>query len=56
MLAFGVGLLLSAVGFWPGCEEHALTAIGFLVGVVASFMWAAWLVRLLLTGRSAVTG
>jgi hypothetical protein len=56
MLAFGAGLLLSAVGFWLGGEEYPLTAIGFLVGAVTGFVWAAWLARLLLTGRLAVAG
>jgi hypothetical protein len=54
MLAFGVGLLFSAVGFWLGGEEYPLTAIGFLVGVVTGFVWAAWLARLLLSGRLPV--
>jgi hypothetical protein len=28
-----------------------MTVIGFLVGVVTGFVWAAWLARLLLSGR-----
>jgi hypothetical protein len=45
MLAFGVGLLLSAAGFWLGGMEHLLAAGGFLVGSVTGAVWAAWLAR-----------
>jgi hypothetical protein len=51
MLAFGVGLILSSVGFWLGGEQHPLTAVGFIVGSLMGMVWAAWLAWWLMTGR-----
>jgi hypothetical protein len=51
MLVYGLGLFLSAVGFWYGGQQHPITALGYLLGSMAGILWAGWLARLLLTGR-----
>lgn len=55
MLAAGVGLLLSAVGFWLGGEQHPLAAAGFISGFIADFVWPAWLAWSMLAARTTVT-
>ncbi len=51
MIGAGVGLLLSAIGFILGGEQHPLAAAGYLVGFIAGIGWTAWLARLLLAGQ-----
>ena len=43
----GVSFMVIAVGFWIDGPQHPLAAIGFLVGAIASPVWAIWLGRLL---------
>jgi hypothetical protein len=50
----GVGLLLSAIGFILGGEQHPLAAAGYLVGFIAGIGWTAWLARFLLAGQLVV--
>lgn len=50
LVASGLGLLLSAAGFWLGGAENPIAAVGFVVGMTAGTVWAAWLVRLLWAG------
>lgn len=43
MMIFGMGLLLSAVGFWLGGERHPLAAIGYFAGSIAGMVWPLWM-------------
>jgi hypothetical protein len=54
MLVYGLGLFVSAVGFWYGGQGHPATAAGYIVGSVAGILWAAWLAWILLTGRLTI--
>jgi hypothetical protein len=54
MIGAGVGLLLSAIGFILGGEQHPLAAAGYLVGFIAGIGWTAWLARFLLAGQLVV--
>lgn len=47
-LAAGVGLLICAVGYFVGGEQHPLTAVGYVAGFIAGFVWSFWLARFLL--------
>jgi hypothetical protein len=43
----GASFLIIAVGFWIDGPQHPMAALGFLVGAIASPVWAVWLGRLL---------
>ena len=43
----GASYIVIAIGFWLSGPQHPLAAIGFLVGAIASPVWAIWLGRLL---------
>lgn len=54
MLAFGLGLVISAAGFRLGGEQSPLAAGGYVLGAVAGAVWAGWLARWLLAGRLVI--
>jgi hypothetical protein len=54
-LVAGIGLILIALGFWIGGEEHPLTAVGALVAFAGIFIWAIWFGKLLLSGKLLVS-
>jgi hypothetical protein len=54
MFVAGIGLLLSAVGFMLGGEQHQLAAAGYVTGFIAGFVWPVWLARVLFAGASLI--
>lgn len=46
MVAYGVGFIVAAAGFRAGGWENPLSALGYLVGVIAGLGWTIWLGRL----------
>jgi len=38
----GIGLILIAVGFWIGGQEHFLTILGGLVSFIGILIWTVW--------------
>ncbi len=54
LIAFGLGYVVSAVGFWLGGWQNPLAALGYLVGAVTGPIWPFQLGKLLLAGRLPV--
>jgi hypothetical protein len=54
MLIYGLGLFVSAAGFWYGGQGHPVTAAGYLLGSIAGIVWAGWLAWILLAGRLSI--
>lgn len=47
-VAFGLGFILGAIGFWIGGQQHPLSILGFISTGLIGPAWAIWLGRLLL--------
>ena len=49
----GAAIIVTAIGFVLGGQQHPLSAAGFAVGAVAVPVWAFWLGKVLGSGTSA---
>lgn len=54
MLAAGAGLLICGLGYLVGGERHPLTAVRYVTGFIAGFVWPVWLARFLLAGPGVI--
>jgi hypothetical protein len=48
----GVSIILTAIGFVLGGQQHPLSVAGFAVGAVAVPVWAFWLGKVLASGTT----
>lgn len=46
-IVLGASLILGAVGFWIGGQQHPLTVVAFLAGAILAPVWLFWLGRVL---------
>jgi hypothetical protein len=49
----GSAIIVTAIGFVLGGQQHPLSAAGFIVGAVAVPVWAFWLGRVLASGTAS---